>query len=85
MIGRLALAASLVVPLAASADESVDLATITRIRDEAFHRSQVMETAAYLCDVIGPRLTNSPGARRANQWTREIQARIRSFPSKALE
>ncbi len=30
-----------------------------------------METAAYLCDVIGPRLTNSPAARRANQWSRE--------------
>ncbi len=72
MTFRLALAAALVVPFAAaSADESVDLATVTRIRDEAFHRSQVMETAAYLCDVIGPRLTNSPAARRANQWSRE--------------
>jgi carboxypeptidase Q len=71
MIGRLALAACLAFPITTSADEPVDLATIGRIRDEAFHRSQVMETAAYLCDVIGPRLTNSPAARRANQWTRE--------------
>jgi carboxypeptidase Q len=71
MIGRLALALSLAAPLTPSADESVDLATMGRIRDEAFHRSQVMETAAYLCDVIGPRLTNSPAARRANQWSRE--------------
>ncbi|MFI5183291.1 MAG: M28 family peptidase, partial [Vicinamibacteria bacterium] len=72
MIGRLTLAAALSVPFgAASADEPVDLATVTRIREEAFHRSHVMETAAYLCDVIGPRLTNSPAARRANQWSRE--------------
>lgn len=55
----------------ARADEPVDLAMITRIRDEAFNRSGVMETVSYLCDVIGPRLTNSPSMRRANDWTRE--------------
>jgi hypothetical protein len=71
MIGRLTLAACVAAPVTTLADESVDLAAIGRIRDEAFHRSQVMETAAYLCDVIGPRLTNSPAARRANQWSRE--------------
>ena len=39
------------------AEESVDLEMITRIRDEGFHYSQVMKTAAELTDVIGPRLT----------------------------
>ena len=44
---------------------------ITRIRDEGMKRSQVMQTLSYLSDVIGPRLTNSPGMKRANEWTRD--------------
>ena len=44
---------------------------IARIRDEGLNRSQAMDTLDYLCNVIGPRLTGSPGAKRANQWTRE--------------
>ena len=35
------------------------------------NRSQVMQTLSYLSDVIGPRLTNSPGMRRSNEWTRD--------------
>lgn len=33
--------------------------------------SKVMETASYLTDVIGGRLTNSPNMMRANIWTRD--------------
>jgi carboxypeptidase Q len=44
---------------------------IDRIRDEGLNRSQVMQTLSYLTDVIGPRLTNSPGMKRANEWTRD--------------
>jgi carboxypeptidase Q len=44
---------------------------IQRIKDEGLKRSQVMETLSYLSDVIGPRLTNSPGMKRANNWTRD--------------
>ncbi|MCA1578773.1 MAG: M20/M25/M40 family metallo-hydrolase [Acidobacteria bacterium] len=44
---------------------------ITRIKDEGMKRSQVMQTLSYLSDVIGPRLTNSPGMKRANEWTRD--------------
>ncbi|MEP6718672.1 MAG: M20/M25/M40 family metallo-hydrolase [bacterium] len=44
---------------------------IERIRDEGFNRSQVMQTLSYLSDVIGPRLTASPGMKRANEWTRD--------------
>jgi len=44
---------------------------IARIRDEGMNRSQVMDTLKYLSDVIGPRLTNSPGMKRANEWTRD--------------
>src|SRR5712672_3395613 len=44
---------------------------IVRIKDEGLNRSQVMKTLSYLSDVIGPRLTWSPGIKRANNWTRE--------------
>lgn len=44
---------------------------IQKIKDEGINRSQVMQTLSYLSDVIGPRLTNSPGMKRANEWTRD--------------
>lgn len=44
---------------------------IARIKDEGMNRSQVMQTLSYLTDVIGPRLTASPGLKRANEWTRD--------------
>ena len=44
---------------------------IERIKDEALNRSQVMQTLSYLSDVIGPRLTASPGMKRSNEWTRD--------------
>jgi carboxypeptidase Q len=50
--------------------EAVDLEVVTRIRDEGFHRSQALATAAYLSDRIGPRLTGTPELKEANEWTR---------------
>jgi hypothetical protein len=44
---------------------------VQRIKDEGMNRSQVMQTLSYLSDVIGPRLTASPGMKRANDWTRD--------------
>src|SRR5688572_25984336 len=44
---------------------------IERIREEGIKRSQVMQTLSYMTDVIGPRLTGSPGMKRANEWTRD--------------
>ncbi|HZE69600.1 MAG TPA: M20/M25/M40 family metallo-hydrolase [Pyrinomonadaceae bacterium] len=44
---------------------------IERIKDEGMNRSQIMQTLSYLSDVIGPRLTASPNAKRANEWTRD--------------
>lgn len=62
--------AVLAVLLAPSAS-AVDLDMVTRIRAEGFRRSQVMETASQLTDVLGPRLTNSPQLKLANEWTRD--------------
>jgi len=56
-------------PLAA--ETAVDYSVVTQIRDEGFNRSKVMENAAYLTDVIGPRLSGSPAAKKANEWTRD--------------
>jgi hypothetical protein len=57
--------------LAQVAQETVDLSVIEKIRDEGLERSQIPQLAHYLTDVIGPRLTASPGMRRASEWTAE--------------
>lgn len=51
-----------------SAAEIVDLSIVHRIRQEAIENSQVMEHLFYLTDVNGPRLTGSPGYRKAADW-----------------
>lgn len=56
-------------PSAHAAEEPVDLDMVAKIRAEAFQRSQVMDTLRGLTEGIGPRLTNSPGMTRANEWT----------------
>ena len=50
--------------------ERADLTVVARIRDEAFNRSQVMDFAWYLTDVIGSRLAGSSGMSRAQQWAK---------------
>ena len=51
------------------AQERVDLDAVARIRQEGLERSQIPELARHLTDVIGPRLTGSPGMKAANEWT----------------
>lgn len=57
--------------LCAQAADDQRLATIDRIIDEGFNHSELAETAAYLTDRIGGRLTNSPQMRAAEQWTQQ--------------
>lgn len=59
------------VALSLPAEERVDLDVVTKIRQEGFRHSQVMETASELMDRIGPRLTGSPQMKKANEWTRQ--------------
>ncbi|HEX8916768.1 MAG TPA: hypothetical protein VF796_30740, partial [Humisphaera sp.] len=47
---------------------------LARIRDEGLNRSKAPDTLDYLCNVIGPRLTGSPGLRTAAAWTRDTLA-----------
>jgi carboxypeptidase Q len=58
------------------ATESLDLAMYQRIRDEGLNHSHVMEFGSALMDGIGPRLTGSPNAKKANEWTRETLTKI---------
>ena len=58
------------------AAESLDLNMYQRIRDEGLNRSHVMEFATALTDGIGPRLTGSPNAKKANEWTRDTLTKI---------
>jgi hypothetical protein len=48
---------------------TVDTAGVGAVMDEGMNRSEVMKNLQYLTDVIGPRLTGSPAARAANDWT----------------
>ena len=67
--GALILAVFLSLASTLRAEESVDLATIHRIKREAFQNSKVMDHLFYLTDVNGPRLTGSPGYRAAADWS----------------
>lgn len=55
--------------VSAQTDGSADV--INRIIDEGFNHSEIAETAAWLTDRIGGRLTNSPAMRAAEQWTQQ--------------
>ena len=58
------------------ATETLDMNMYQRIRDEGLNRSHVMEFASALMDGIGPRLTGSPNAKKANEWTRDTLTKI---------
>jgi carboxypeptidase Q len=57
-------------PQSPAASEELDRDMYSRIREEGFKHSRVMEYAGVLMDDIGPRLTGSPAMKRANDWTR---------------
>src|SRR5260221_13900220 len=68
---RLAILALLLATTPLLLAEEPDLTMQTRIRQEAFRNSKIMETAQILFDSIGPRLTGSPNMKKANEWTRK--------------
>lgn len=53
-------------PIASTGDSVVD-----RLIDQGMTHSHVDADIEYLLDVIGPRLTASPAAKRASDWTRQ--------------
>ena len=54
--------------LRAQSSETLDTATLGRIRQEALQHSRVPWIAHQLTDVAGPRLTNSPGWHHAAEF-----------------
>lgn len=51
--------------------EPVDLDVVSKIRHEAFTRSQAAATLKELTETVGPRLTNSPSYERSVQWAQD--------------
>ncbi|HYX54292.1 MAG TPA: M20/M25/M40 family metallo-hydrolase [Candidatus Limnocylindrales bacterium] len=54
---------------AIAGQEKADLDAISKIRYEGFRNSKIMDTASGLMNGIGARLTGSPNAKAANEWT----------------
>ena len=52
----------------ALAQEPVDTAMVRKIREEGLNHSKVMETAFYLTDASGPRISGSPELKHAQEW-----------------
>lgn len=50
------------------ARQAPDPAALQKIREEGLNHSKVMDLAFYLTDVNGPRLSNSPGLKKAEDW-----------------
>src|SRR5882724_11907543 len=60
----------------ASTHEKLELAMLTKIKDEGLNRSQVMDHLSWLSDVYGPRLTGSPTIKQASEW---VQKRFKEW------
>lgn len=50
------------------AQDTPDPAMVQKIREEGLNHSKVMDVAFHLTDISGPRLSNSPGLKRAEEW-----------------
>ena len=51
--------------------QDVDLSVVHKIKKEGLQNSKVMETAFYLTDVSGPRLSGSTNLKNANEWSKK--------------
>jgi hypothetical protein len=58
------------------AQDKADMQAVAKIKEQGLNQSKVMDYAHYLTDVIGPRLTASPGYRKAANWAKDELTRI---------
>jgi carboxypeptidase Q len=63
--------AGILLGAASMAAAPAEPSAINRVADAAFNHSEIIDTAAYLADQIGGRMTNSPAMRRAERWTQD--------------
>jgi hypothetical protein len=59
---------ALALTLSVQAQAPVDLGTVSRIKQEALARSQVMDHVSWMADVYGPRITGTPNFAQAADW-----------------
>jgi hypothetical protein len=52
----------------AASQEKLDLQAVQRIRKEGLENSKITDLMIFLCDVYGPRLSESPQYRKAGEW-----------------
>jgi carboxypeptidase Q len=55
--------------LQTAAQEKTDWTALQRIRQEGLNNSKLLDTLIYLGDIYAPRLSESPGYRKAGEWT----------------
>ncbi len=68
---RALLAAAALLTGSIAASDSPDLEVVSRIKQEAYDNSQVMDHLFRLVEVYGPRITNSSGFMGAAEWAAE--------------
>src|SRR5882672_10195963 len=71
MKSRLVLLSLLALSAPLAAQTAVDTSGAGALIAQGMEHSEVMQNLQYLSDVIGPRLTGSAAARKANDWTAE--------------
>ena len=54
----------------AQKQDALDTLILSKIKDESLNRSQVMNILSMITDVYGPRLTNSPGYKKAAAYAK---------------
>lgn len=57
--------------LAQAPQQKPETDPVARIKEEGLNRSQVMNLLSYMTDVHGPRLTNSPNLKAAQEWAKQ--------------
>jgi len=67
---------TVLIAVAAPQSSNVDWDMIAKIREEGFQRSQVMDMAGYMSDVLGARLTLSQDMKRAQIWAKDKMEEI---------
>lgn len=68
---RLLLLVAILVPATVAASDSPDLEVVSRIKQEAYQNSEVMDHLFHLVEVYGPRITNSKGFMDSAKWAAE--------------
>jgi hypothetical protein len=59
---------ALLIAVQVAAQEKIDLQVVQRIRREGLENSRIVDLLVFLCDVYGPRLSESPQYRKAGEW-----------------